>query len=297
MKVLSGVFIACLFLIAVPCLAQFGDDFGDGSWMSTRTRSERRPSFSGEFAVLPRTDLKEIALEYEQAEKARLEIRKKLAEKATLELDESHTFEDLFTILKEKHGVQAVLDPKGAGALGFAVSSPIVREPFSLENVSLGRLLRLILDENDLTYVVDENFLLITSQDEERRFMSVRAYSVADLVTYAVPQELTRKEYDPKTKRWNTVSETVDCDFGELIELIESVVLPESWSSNGGDGEMMEHYQTKLLIVLQTDRVHEEIEKLLQIMRVENEKQMKNIVVRPETTPKKRPERQHGGFF
>lgn len=185
------------------------------------------------------------------------QLRATLKKRCSLSLDENNTFEDLFDILKDEHGIQAYVDPKGAGALGITASSPIIREPFSMENIPLRRLLQRVLDEQDLTYVVDDGFLLITSEDDARKRMKIRVYDVADLVEVVAWNEAVGVAQQRLTTH----------DFSELIDLIETVVSPESWAANGGDAEMMEFYNGLCLVVLQTDEVHDQLEQLFPQLR------------------------------
>lgn len=202
-------------------------------------------------SAIPEEPVKPLAFFSESKEMRQL--RATLEKHCSLSLDENNTFEDLFNILKDEQGIQAYIDPVGAGALGITTSSPIVREPFSIENIPLRRLLRLVLGEQDLTFVIDDGFLLITSQDDARKHMKIRVYDVADLVEVVEMNEAAGGE----RQRLTTI------DFSELMDLIESVVSPESWSANGGDAEMMEFYNGRCLVVLQTDEVHEQLEQQL----------------------------------
>lgn len=234
-------------------------------------------------------------------------LQEKLKKPSSISLDENNTFADLFEILKTEHDIQAIVDPGGAGALGITASSPIVREPFSLENVPLRRILRQILSEQDLTFVIDEGFLLITSDEEAQRRMKVKVYDVADLIRNPdagkpiqyITTELPRgggwsggsmpiyaEMIDGRKGTVTRVIRETEYDFSDLMDLIECVIVPETWSEGA---EMMESYTTGSLVIRQTDEIHEEIEQLLNDLRqnlVQRKPQPKKSVVPPK--PRKR---------
>ncbi|MDR0336533.1 MAG: hypothetical protein LBI18_05525 [Planctomycetaceae bacterium] len=60
-------------------------------------------------------------------------------------------------------------------------------------------------------------------------------------------------------------------DFGEIMDLIEAVVSPDSWDEGG---EMMEYYPSLSLVVRQTEEVHAEIVDLLAQLRKLNDLQI-----------------------
>ncbi|MDR0704905.1 MAG: hypothetical protein LBF88_07945 [Planctomycetaceae bacterium] len=60
-------------------------------------------------------------------------------------------------------------------------------------------------------------------------------------------------------------------DFGEIMNLIEAVVSPDSWDEGG---EMMEYYPNLSLVVRQTEEVHAEIADLLAQLRKLNDLQI-----------------------
>ncbi len=56
-------------------------------------------------------------------------------------------------------------------------------------------------------------------------------------------------------------------NFGELINLIETVVTPDAWESNSGSSSMIEHRQTLSLIVRAPQETHEALCDLLKSLR------------------------------
>ena len=150
--------------------------------------------------------------------------------------------------LSRQHGINIQLDRRALDDVGLAADTPITK---SLSGLSLKSCLRLILRELNLTYVVRDEVLLITTPEEAERVQVTRLYPVSDLV-------LAR---DEAGQTW--------ADFDSLIQTVTSTVEPESWEEVGGPGSVsgMSYPGADVLVIRQTDEVHEEIASLLARMR------------------------------
>ncbi len=87
--------------------------------------------------------------------------------------------EDAMTYLEERHGIGIELDNAALEQLGLDSSFPITKK---LAGISLKSALRQILRENELTYVIRDEVLMITSQEEADTELITRVYPVGDLV-------------------------------------------------------------------------------------------------------------------
>ncbi len=85
----------------------------------------------------------------------------------------------------------------------------------------------------------------------QKRQMVGRVYQVADLI---IPRE------SPISKESKTTEQ-------QLIQLIQSIVQPRSWSTAGGEGDVAYFPLTMSLVVSQTPEVHAEIQDLLMGLR------------------------------
>jgi hypothetical protein len=57
-------------------------------------------------------------------------------------------------------------------------------------------------------------------------------------------------------------------DYGQgLVDLIQTVVRPQSWDVQGGPGSIFYWYPGKALVIRQTDEIHEEILGVLEQLR------------------------------
>ncbi|HEX7376762.1 MAG TPA: vWA domain-containing protein, partial [Pirellulales bacterium] len=86
---------------------------------------------------------------------------------------------DVVDYLKQRHDIEIQLDNKALTDAGVGSDTPITR---SIKNITLRSALKLILSELDLTYIVRNEVLMITSKTEAESMLSTRVYPVADLV-------------------------------------------------------------------------------------------------------------------
>ena len=154
---------------------------------------------------------------------------------------------DVVEYLKDLHGIEIQLDKKKLEELGVAADTPITR---SLKDVPLRSALRLILHELDLTYLVDSDVLLITTQEAADQKLRTVVYPVQDLVV--VSQD---EDGNPQA------------DFDSLIDMITSTVKPTSWDCVGGPGSIAPFETGMSLVFSQTEEVHEQVQELLEHLR------------------------------
>ena len=76
--------------------------------------------------------------------------------------------------LKQLHGIEIQLDRYELEYEGIGTHTPITR---SLKGITLRSALRLMLRELDLTYVVEDDVLLITTQAAARKKLKPRVYT------------------------------------------------------------------------------------------------------------------------
>ena len=235
-------------------------------------------SFAAEFRPLPNNEE---------------ELRERLKERVSFEFDEDSTFGDLIRSLREKAGIDAVLDGRGAGALGINSNAILVRQPIALRDIPHRSALRFILNEMDMAYYLKDNLLVITSVDEARNDLRSRIYPVGDLLERAYAND-GKPPYLPPGLATNSqgnqqVPQQI-YDWANLLDLIETVVAPDSWGGYPDGGDMME-FGDRLLVVRQTEEVHFEIEELLdglrsQFDRLDNQKKLLEFAKTPKPVDK-----------
>ncbi len=88
---------------------------------------------------------------------------------------------DVLAYLAERHQIPIQLDRRALDEVGIATDTPVVRE---LRDITLRSALRLVLRDLNLTYVVKDEVLLVTTPETaaSEEFMRTKVYPVADLV-------------------------------------------------------------------------------------------------------------------
>src|ERR1700730_11413244 len=148
-----------------------------------------------------------------------------------------------------KFGLPVQMDAK---AITEAGGTPDMPDTFSAKNVRLETALKLMLQAHELDYIIVDEFLLITSDAKAKEHVVTRLYSVGDLVP------------DPSP---DTPSE--GASYGSLIDTITSTIFPTTWDSAGGTGSLQPFPLARVLVCSQTQQVHEEIAKLLKMIRAQ----------------------------
>ncbi len=87
--------------------------------------------------------------------------------------------QDVVDYLKDLHSIEIQIDTKALEDVGLATDMPITR---NLRGITLRSALRLTLRELALTYVIEDEVLLITTPEEAENRLTTKVYPVADLV-------------------------------------------------------------------------------------------------------------------
>jgi hypothetical protein len=167
------------------------------------------------------------------------ELLKSPLPSAGLEFPDGTRLDELITYLSEEYNTQIILDTVALDELGISPDEPVT---IRIRNVKLGQALRRVLEPLELTYVVDDGVLLVTSEEESLTKLHLAVYDVRDLVLQG--------------------------DYSSLHGIIVSTIAADTWAENGGgDAEIRPYPQRGAFVVLQTLSVHEEIDGLLTAMR------------------------------
>ena len=146
---------------------------------------------------------------------------------------------------KQVHNIEILVDTKALEDVNLGTDTPVNKR---LSNIKFRSALNLILHDLDLTWMIADEVLIITTPEEAELHLVTRVYDVGRLVTVQ----------DPEGKRWQ--------DFDSLIRAITRTIVSESWEDVGGPGSMAEfEYQgAVVLIVRQTLDIHEQLARLLE---------------------------------
>ncbi len=170
-------------------------------------------------------------------------IRKALGEKTTFEFVEK-PLQDVVEFIAKKHGIQIVLDTKGLEDAGLGPDVPITR---TLHNISLRSALKLTLRNLDLTWVIDDEVLQITTVDEAGNRLKPRVYDVTDLVA----------------------AEEGGADYDSLIDMITTIIAPTTWDDVGGPGSIAPFpaKPAHAIVIAQTSEIQDQIAQFLSDVR------------------------------
>jgi hypothetical protein len=152
---------------------------------------------------------------------------------------------DVIEFLKDLHSIEIQLDLPALHDGGAEENTAVT---MNLKGISLRSALRLMLDELQLSFVIHNDVLLITSPKKADSFLETRAYPVQDLV---LPDRDGAVDLQP------------------LTDLLTTTVAPKSWTCNIGRGSLAEFAvgDRLLLVVSQTQEVHGQIEHVLDLLR------------------------------
>ena len=243
-----GAFIltsaAAANLAAQPADDLFGDDSSPSAPAAEAKRSQPATGRHSEMRSSPAAPTGPL--------QAKERIQKILAEPLREPLEFlAQPLRDVVTILSETYDIPIQFD---TAALDAVAASPDVEVTIQINNVSLRSALDLMLKNagaEELTYIVDTEVLLITTEEEAQSRLEVKVYRVDDLIaphpTYTV---------------WD-----YDADYDRLIDTIIAVIETESWMENGtGEGDI-QPFPPGMIAVSQTQRVHEQLEAFLADLR------------------------------
>ncbi len=152
---------------------------------------------------------------------------------------------DLIDYLRS-HGLPASVDKKRLDDIGVSLDVALT---FKAKQVPLKFALRTMLEERELAYIIRDDSLVITSDTAAKEYEQLAVYPVADLLG-AGPGDERR-----------------DPDYDSLLDAITSMIAPTSWPDGTGPGPIKLWTQPVVLIISQTEEIHEQIADLLAQLR------------------------------
>lgn len=156
---------------------------------------------------------------------------------------------DVVPELSRQFKVPVVLSFKKLEEASVSPETPITKKFYDLTFESI---LRLLLKDLELTYVVRDEVLQITTPEDAESQLITRVYPVLDLVTVG-------KSRPPKSGFGK--------DYDSLIDVIIATIQPDSWDDVGGPGAIDALGNAGSLVISQTSEVHGQIEGLLAALR------------------------------
>jgi hypothetical protein len=143
---------------------------------------------------------------------------------------------EVVAFLQDECKMEIQLDAQALDDLGLSPEDTVT---VNLKNIRLDSALDLMLQQHDMTYIIHNEVLLITTQDKASTVLETRTYP-AD----AVPNQ----------------------NIAGLVTVIRTIVAPDTWKENGS-GEGAIALIGDRLVIRQTYAVHREINELLSQLR------------------------------
>jgi hypothetical protein len=167
-------------------------------------------------------------------------IIKALSTPLNIQLEDS-TLKDVVEYLQDKTGVvinvpNSVLEDKG-----ITYKTPV---SVNLKNVTMRTILKKVLADVGLTYVVDKGTILVTTEERAKEMLTVRTYYVGDLIAFTGG----RLGFGNKAAAITAMN--------DIIGVIIGTVEPNSWWVNGGNGTIAYDPVRMTLVVKQTAEIH-----------------------------------------
>jgi len=171
-------------------------------------------------------------------------ILKVLGSPITVDYKDGMTFKDVIEDLQKRTGQNFVVDQRALEEANIKYDTPV---NLSLKGVTVRTVLKRLLADFNMTYVVKDQAVQITSIPRAKDMLSVRAYYVGDLVPVV---DMRLPAFLNQAQAYQTMQ--------MLVVTITQTVEPESWEVNGkgGMGTIAFDPVRFQLIIKQTAEVH-----------------------------------------
>ncbi len=181
---------------------------------------------------------------------AELSVLRDFSQKTTVRtditLDELPLNEALAQIARQ-FDFPVFLDKCSLDEAGIGPDTPVSCD---LRQVTAHAALDILLGRLNLTYHIQNETVVVTTCDQAAGEMTLAVYPVADLVQNGRATVGAARQ-----------------EFGPLVEVITSSVMPLTWGELGGQGSIAVSRITSSLVISQTQEVHEQVARLLASIR------------------------------
>jgi hypothetical protein len=151
-------------------------------------------------------------------------------------------FREVIEDIAERTGMTILLDKDSMREAMVEYDTPV---SLKLDKVSVRTVLKKILADNNLGFIVKDGTMQVVSDQKARNTLSVRVYPVSDIVAATNPFNT------PLMSQLQMYQ-----NAATLIALIKTTVEPSSWQDNGGPGTISFNPATMSLVIRQTSEFH-----------------------------------------
>jgi len=191
----------------------------------------------------------------ERNQRIRKRTETALDSKADLELKDV-PLNEAVTRLRKKYEIPIRIRKPALDALGLNAKAKVT---FRASSGSFRSALRRGLDALELTYLIYESVLIITTQEDAEQNLTMRVYPVRDLVE-PIPHSSLPWAYAVD-------SDDAYLDYDSLVALTTQNIAPTSWDEVGGPGSVSAFSAYGLMVISQTEVIHQEIEEFYTRLR------------------------------
>jgi hypothetical protein len=183
--------------------------------------------------------------ELSKEEKAILEA---LAKPVSIKAKDS-AFGDVMSFLSDSIGLTITLDKSDLADAQVTSDTPVtIQTP--AKGMQARTVLRSLLGQLGLSYVVQGGEIRVVSQTKARELMTTKVYPIGDLV-----QGVGAFGNSVRWGPYNSQAQAQE-NAQAIVDTIEKQLAPDSWRSRGGEGSVTFHYPSMSLIVRQSAEVH-----------------------------------------
>lgn len=165
----------------------------------------------------------------------------------------------------ERHQIEVQLDRAPLEDEGIVLEEPIIT--CQIKHITLRTGLRLLLSGLDMTYIVRDGYLLLTTDSRAEELLVNRFYPIGDLIG---ANNGLRPEASASVR-----NKTARDDTKLLIDLVTFAVAATTWDEGGGPAAIADARMSKALIIWQTEEAHEDVAALLGNLRLIRDRQIK----------------------
>jgi hypothetical protein len=177
-----------------------------------------------------------------QMTKKEKEIMKILNSVLTVEWEDAK-LREVLDHLEKKTGQKLMIDKKTMDEVEISYDTPVT---FSASKATVRTILRKVLGDVGLTYIVKDELIQIVTPQRARETMTVRSYPVMDLLA----KNLIAPINTPLGQFQMNQNALM------LIDLIVNSIEPQSWKVNGGEATITFDPLTNRLVIRQTAEFH-----------------------------------------
>jgi len=239
---------------------KFIDNTRDTIGAAARAKAEKDSGFaavaraneaSGTLPTEERTFPKDWALKTERRAKyagpvlSPKEVALVKALNSVMSVDFNETpLKGVIELLQERTGQSIFVDPGSLKEANTEYTDPVT---FKVNKVQFSTILRAVLREHGLTYVIKEGALQVVTPAKAREMMTVRTYPIGDLVASGG----FAQQFGPFAARAQMLN-----NVQTLINTIQNSVDPSIWQANGGGGSITFYEPTRSLIIRAPTEFH-----------------------------------------